>query len=94
MTWSADNTVRLWDAESGDGLQELDHADWVNGAIWNNDESRIMSWSHTRVYLWDENGELITQLPHDNLVNGAAWNSTESQILSWGWDGNAYIWES
>jgi WD40 repeat protein len=77
----------------------------VNGASWNADETRILSWSNDgTVKLWDvaallspdADGTPLAILPHDDQVNGASWNADETRILSWGGDnytGSVKLWD-
>lgn len=92
MSWSGDDNIRVWATASGQAEFALPHEDWVVGAIWNDTESQIMSWSHIYVYIWNST-ELSQQFEHDNLVRGAIFNSDSTQILSWSWDGTARVWE-
>ncbi len=93
LSWGADDTVRLWDAQTGDRLLSLLHQDWVTGAALSADETRILSWSFNTVWLWDATGTTpLATFTHDSLVTGAAWNADETQILSWSWDGTARVW--
>ena len=52
---SSDNTVRIWDAQSGQLLHTLEgHGAFVNGASWSNDGQRIASGSSDNtVRIWD-----------------------------------------
>jgi hypothetical protein len=83
-------------------LATLPHNDTVHGAVWNADESRILSWSFDgSAKLWDADGNAIDTLSHDHddRVWGATWNRTESRILSWGGDsrsntGSARLWDA
>ena len=46
LTWTDDNTARLWDAATGkEVVAPLRHEDAVTGAVFNRDESRILTWS-------------------------------------------------
>ena len=55
LTWSADNTARLWDAATGqEVVAPLRHEGLVWGAAFNGDESRILTWSaDNTARLWD-----------------------------------------
>ena len=55
LSWSADNTVRLWDVATGRQIgPAMTHDDRVNGALLSRDETRILSWSADKtVRLWD-----------------------------------------
>ncbi len=92
MSWAGDDTAHIWAVEGGATQRVLRHDDWVIGARWDDQEARVLSWSHIYVYLWDE--ETPRRLRHDNLVNGARWNGDGSRILSWSWDGTARVWET
>lgn len=46
LSWSADQSVRLWDIQNGQLLNfPLVHADSVSGAVFSRDESRLATWS-------------------------------------------------
>jgi energy-coupling factor transporter ATP-binding protein EcfA2 len=67
LTWSDDNTARLWDAATGKEVVALRHEGGVRGAAFNGDESRILTWSDDNpARLWD-----ISRLPDGNLVEVA-----------------------
>jgi WD domain, G-beta repeat len=55
LSWSNDNTLRLWDAATGAAIGEpLRHQDVVNGAVYSPDGKRILSWSEDNTLrLWD-----------------------------------------
>ena len=92
MSWAGDDTVQIWAVDGAKSQRLLRHDDWVIGARWDDRETRLLSWSHIYVYLWDE--ESPRRLRHRNLVNGAAWNKDGSRILSWSWDGAARVWRA
>lgn len=91
MSWAGDDTVQVWTAADGRSQHVYRHEDWVIGARWNPAETRVLSWSHIYVYLWDEDG-FVERFRHQNLVRGALWNSAATQVLSWSWDGTARVW--
>ncbi|MEM7530953.1 MAG: CHAT domain-containing protein [Chloroflexota bacterium] len=97
-TFEADTALQKIVAHQGRVLGILDgHTARVNGAVWNADESRVLTWSsdHT-VNLWDgKRGRLIKELKrHRAPVTGAAWNRLENRILTWGKDGTARLWDA
>jgi len=53
LTWSSDNTARLWDTTQDQPLRTFKHDGPVNGAVFSGDESRVLTWSddHT-ARLW------------------------------------------
>ena len=72
LSWSEDNTLRLWDAATGQQIgPAMKHDDSVSGALLTKDETRILSWSqdHT-VRLWDvATGQQIgPAMKHDDWV--------------------------
>src|SRR5262249_38905439 len=49
-----DGTVRLWDVAGNKAVAEHQHAGSVRGASWDEEESRIFSWSQDgTVRVWD-----------------------------------------
>jgi WD40 repeat protein len=60
LTYSADGTARLWHAETGKPIgKKMVHEKAVNGATFNVDETRILTWSgnilegNRTTQLWD-----------------------------------------
>ena len=55
LSWSRDNTLRLWDAATGAAIgAPMRHENSVNGALFGKDERRILSWSEDNTLrLWD-----------------------------------------
>jgi WD40 repeat protein len=54
LSWSRDNTLRLWDVATGQPIgPAMKHDDSVNGAALTKDETRILSWSRDNTLrLW------------------------------------------
>jgi len=55
LSWSEDNTLRLWDAATGKQIgPAMTHRGRVLGAVFDKDQQRILSWSDdTTLRLWD-----------------------------------------
>ena len=58
LSWSDDNTLRLWDAATGKQIgPAMTHGDRVNGATFDKEERRILSWSRDKTLrLWTRDG--------------------------------------
>jgi WD40 repeat protein len=96
LSWSNDNTARMWDAASGQPLLTFRHEDIVYGAVFSRDEGRILSWSedHT-ARVWDAaTGQALLTLRHEEDVYGAVFSGNEGRILSWSRDGTARVWDA
>src|SRR5262245_40937296 len=50
---SVDNTVRLWDVESGRGLKTLEHQAHVVCVGWSPDDRTLAAGTYDKVCLWD-----------------------------------------
>ncbi|MFC1569124.1 TIR domain-containing protein [bacterium] len=73
-----------------------EHEGPVLGAVFNHDDSRVLSWSGDKTArLWNANtGEQIGKsLAHSDIVNGALFNRAENYILTWSNDGSAKLWD-
>jgi HEAT repeats len=75
----------------------------VGGAVFNGDESRILSWgADNTVRLWDAatGREVVPAMRHDGGiganwgVGGAVFSGDESRILSWGADNTVRLWDA
>ncbi len=95
---SRDNTLRIWDARSGQTLATLSgHQRSVNGCAWSPDGQRILSASddHT-LRIWDAGSgqTLVTLSGHQRSVNGCAWSPDGQRILSASDDHTLRIWDA
>jgi hypothetical protein len=84
----------MWDAHNGTLLAELDHGEpgfFVHNAMWNSDESLILT--HERdVRVWDgETGELVSILRHDETAK-AVWLPGARSVRTISADGSARDW--
>ncbi len=53
-TGASDNTVRVWDADTGQETLRLEgHSDWVRSVAWDADGRRLASVSRDSVWVWD-----------------------------------------
>jgi WD40 repeat protein len=97
-TWSADGTARLWDAATGqEVLPPLRHEDLVRGAVFSDDENRILTWSDDKTArLWDAatGQEMLPPLRHKRSMGGADFSDDENRILTWSDDGTARLWDA
>ena len=80
------------------GRSERTHPDLqtriARGAVFNRDESRILTWSEdgtARLWAVGQN-EPIQTFKHEGAVFGAVFNRDESRILTWSRDGTARLW--
>jgi WD40 repeat protein/serine/threonine protein kinase len=107
VAWSADgkrlasaggdNTVRIWEAESGQLLHTLrGHTVAVSGVAFSPDGQRLAScsWDQT-VRVWDvvAGTELLTLRGHTDLVNGVAFHPNSKLLASAGADKRVKIWD-
>ncbi|XCN71832.1 MAG: hypothetical protein Q3M24_16170 [Candidatus Electrothrix aestuarii] len=75
----------------------LKHESTVMGAVFNKDETRILTWSDdSTARIWDAaSGQPIAQpLKHEDRVTGAVFNKDETRILTWSRDKTARIWDA
>jgi len=98
LTWSRDNTARLWEARTGHQISPaLHHNGKVYGALFGRDESRILTWSRDNTArLWEaRTGHQISPaLHHNGKVYGALFGRDESRILTWSADSTARLWDA
>jgi WD40 repeat protein len=98
LSASGDNTLKIWDAESGLCLLTLSgHSSLVLGCAWSPDGRRVLSGSaDNTLKIWDaESGLcLLTLSGHSKIVNGCAWSPDGSQVLSCSNDGTLRIWDA
>ena len=74
--------------------QSLVHDGPVQGSLFNEDHSRVLTWSDDKTAkLWDvTKGELLQTFQHDAGVTGALFGGDESSIVTWCGD-TANLWD-
>ncbi len=107
LSWSSNGVVRVWDipadgrafAAGGSELlrNTLRHDRFVVGARWNEDETRVLSWStDDTARIWDitqpRQNDVLFLLEHGDAVNNALWNPDESRVLTWNIAGVVRQW--
>jgi WD40 repeat protein len=77
-------------------IPSLRHEDNVRGAVFNADETRILTWSvDGTARLWDTaTGEAVLTLRHEDNVGGAVFSGDETRILTWSLDDTARVWDA
>jgi hypothetical protein len=95
---SWDNTLRLWDADTGDSLHVFTgHTDNVNSAAFSPDGRTIVSASFDRTLrLWDaDTGDTLRVFTgHTDTVNSAAFSPDGRTLVSASWDGTLRLWDA
>jgi hypothetical protein len=92
LSWSEDNTLRLWSI-AGEELRVLaGHTSYVNGACELSD-GRLLSWSiDDTLRLWSSAGEELKMLTgHTSSVVGAS-ELSDGRLLSWSSDRTLRLW--
>ena len=97
LSGARDNTMRLWDMETGRCLRMFDgHNGEVNCVVWSADERLAFSCSDDRmVRLWDvETGSCLRVLEgHTDIVRRVAWSPDQRCALSGSKDKTMRLWD-
>ncbi len=98
VTGSADNTARLWDAQTGQGLRTLEgHTDWVRAATFSPDGRRVVTGSDDKTArLWDaQTGQGLRTLEgHTSGVTAATFSPDGRRVVTGSWDKTARLWDA
>jgi WD40 repeat protein len=95
LTASDDRTARLWDAETGAGIQIFKgHTGRVNSATFNSDGSLVLTASGDRsARIWDSKSGTELQKFAGFRVNQAVFAPDDSAVLTASWDNTALLWD-
>ncbi len=92
---SVENTLQMWDAETGDEFFERLRAG-INDLQWSADGKRLLT-AHIdgTAHIYDaEQGELLAELTgHQGEIKSVSWNGDETRILTVSNDGSAGLWD-
>lgn len=94
---SADNTIKLWDVQTGDLIHTFSgHADEVRSVAFRADGRYVVSGSKDKtVKIWDvDTGKAVRTFPgHTDEVTSAAFRPDGWYVVSGSWDGTITIWD-
>ena len=94
---SYDNTLRVWDLESGQSVRTLEgHSDSVHGVAITPDGRRAVSASSDKTLrVWDlESGQSVRTLEgHSRSVHGVAITPDGRRAVSASWDNTLRVWD-
>ena len=96
ISGSEDNTIKIWDANTGECLKTLEgHSNYVNSVAFSPDGTKIISGSNDdTIKIWDANtGECLKTLEgHSDNVRSVAYSPDGTKIISGSYDNTIMIW--
>ncbi|KAL7763954.1 hypothetical protein ACKLNR_005099 [Fusarium oxysporum f. sp. zingiberi] len=94
---SDDETIRIWDAETGKCERELKgHSDYVTSVVFSHDSKKVASGSNdTTIRIWDvETGKCERELKgHSDWVRSVVFSHDSKRVVSGSYDGTIRIWD-
>ena len=94
LTAGQDGLVRVWSAETGKQLAELQHDDAVTSASFSQIGQILTSDRSREAYVWSSDGELLQTLGgHEGPVVSAAFSPDGTQAVTASTDAIARVWD-
>ncbi|KAL4912441.1 hypothetical protein BDW62DRAFT_206493 [Aspergillus aurantiobrunneus] len=98
VSGSSDETIKLWDAQTGLALQTLEgHSHWVQSVAFSPDGQKIVSGSSDEtIKLWDAQTGLALQTlkSHSHSVQSVAFSPDGQKIVSGSSDNTIKLWDA
>ena len=96
LTANSDGAVRVWDAATRAELLTLQHEGTAQGALWDADETRILTFGDDGARVWDAatGVELLALIGHTTMVNSAIWFADDQRIATASEDGTGCVWDA
>ena len=90
-----DDTMRIWDAETGQLLRTIENDGSIWALAWSPEGDRLASVSGPELIIWDgETGQdLATFHAHENFVADVVWSPDGQRLASACWDKTVRIWD-
>jgi WD40 repeat protein len=85
ISYSMDNTIKVWDMQNGKLLHSLEgHTNSINGIQLTKDESKLFSFDHKTIKIWDaKSGKLLHSLEgHTDSIRVIQLTKDESKLIS------------
>jgi WD40 repeat protein len=96
VTVGNDQSVRVWDAETGREVLTIKYTGLIEGAVFSPDGRRLVTESGDgAARVWDAaTGQELLALQHTGIVWSAEFSPDGQRLLTAGEDGIARIWDS
>ena len=98
ISYSADNTIKIWETETGKLFRTLEgHTGRVDGIQLTEDEKKLISYSNDEtIKIWElETGKLFRTLKgHTGFLKGIRLTKDEKKLISYSNDKTIKIWET